>query len=253
MRLSALVSLLVFSSCASMLKAPTPMPSMQYLRPEGDSKCLVILLPGNGDSAGDFEKNGFIEAVRSKGLSVDLVAANATYGYYAKGILVERLGTDVVLPAQGKGYAQTWVMGASMGGMGSLLYSHDHAKEVSGILLLAPFLGDPGIAQEVKKAGGLSKWQAPVPAAKVTEDNYQREMWRWLQAVTDGQEPGPRVYLGWGTEDRLAPQATVLSEALPPERVFPVPGPHKWTVWKTSFEKFLESSDFSTECAATPR
>lgn len=248
MRLTALTSLLILSSCASMLKAPNPMPATKYLRSEGNSKCLVILLPGAGDKAENFEKNGFIEAVRARGLSVDLIAAEATYGYYAKGVLVERLGADVVLPAQGTGYAQTWVMGASMGGMGSLLYSHDHAKEISGILLLAPFLGDPAIAEEVKKAGGLSKWQAPVAAATVTEDNYQREMWRWLQAVTDGKEVGPRVYLGWGTEDRLAPQSTVLSEALPPERVFSVPGAHKWAIWKTSFDKFLESSDFARDC-----
>ncbi|PZR16575.1 MAG: alpha/beta hydrolase [Archangium gephyra] len=248
MRLIALSSLLVLSSCASMLNAPTPMASTKYARSEGGSKCLVVLLPGVGDKAENFEKYGFIEAVRARGLSVDLIAAEATYGYYAKGVLVERLGADVVLPAQGTGYAQTWVMGASMGGMGTLLYSRDHAKEISGIFMLAPFLGDPAIAEEVKKAGGLSKWQAPPAAATVTEDNYQREVWRWLQAVTDGREPGPRVYLGWGTEDRLAPQATVLSEALPPERIFPVPGPHKWAIWKTSFDKFLDSSDFARDC-----
>lgn len=248
MRLAALTSLMVLSSCASMLKAPIPMTSQKYLRPEGNSKCLVVLLPGAGDTAAHFEKSGFIDVLQKRGLSVDVIAADSTYGYYAKGILVERLGTDVILPAQGTGYAQTWIMGTSMGGMGSLLYSRDHAKEVDGILMLAPFLGDPDIAKEVKAAGGLSKWQAPPAAATVTESNYQREMWRWLQAITDGKEPGPRVYLGWGTEDRLAPQATVLSEALPPERIFPVPGPHKWTSWVASFEKFLDGSDFVRDC-----
>lgn len=248
MRLAALSSLLVLTSCAALSKAPVPMTSQKHLRPEADSKCLVVLLPGAGDDAARFEQHGFIDALRKRGLSVDVIAAEATYGYYAKGMLVERLGADVILPAQGTGYARLWVMGTSMGGMGTLLYAREHAKEVDGILLLAPFLGAPAIAEEVKQAGGLSKWQAPPAAAVVTEDNYQREMWRWLQAVLDGREPGPRVYLGWGTEDRLAPQATVLSEALPGERVFAVPGPHTWATWSTSFQKFLETSDFERDC-----
>lgn len=241
-------SALSLSTCAALSKAPVPMTAQQYLRAEADSKCLVVLLPGAGDTGASFEKAGLVDAMKQRGFSVDVVAADATYGYYAKGILVERLGTDVVLPAQGRGYAHVWLMGTSMGGMGSLLYAHDHSGEVRGVLLLAPFLGTPDVAQEVKRAGGLAKWQGPPPAAEVTEANYQREMWRWLQAITDGREPGPKVYLGWGTEDRLAPQAAVLADALPPTRTFPVPGPHKWPVWKASFEKFLETSDFAADC-----
>jgi hypothetical protein len=52
-----------------------------------------------------------------------------------KGTLLDRLETDVTTPAKGRGYQE-------MGGLGSLLYSRMHSAEVTGVLAIAPFLGD---------------------------------------------------------------------------------------------------------------
>lgn len=226
------------------MPTPTPMTSLRDELPGGNAKCLVLFLPGAGDSANDFVRYGFVEALRQRGLSVDIVSANATLGYYAKGMVMERLHTDVILPARAKSYAQTWVMGMSMGGMGTLLYSHDHPDEVTGVLALAPYLGDRALSDEIRAAGGLASWQAP---AKGSSD-YQRELWRWLQAVTSGKEAGPRLYLGWGTEDRLGPSAELLAATLPEAQVFRVPGGHKWTSWKKVLDVFLADSDFARGC-----
>jgi pimeloyl-ACP methyl ester carboxylesterase len=245
MRILAL--LLCCSGCAAFLPAPTPMTSLRDELPGGEAKCLVVFLPGAGDRASDFVKYGFVQALREKNLSVDVVAADATLGYYAKGLLLERLHTDVVAPARARSYQQTWVMGMSMGGMGTLLYSHEHAADVNGVLLLAPFLGDGSVSSEVAAAGGLSKWRAPAKAP-ITEGTYQREVWRWLQAVTAKQEPGPTLYLGWGTEDRLGKSAEVLAAALPEGHVIKVPGAHKWTSWKAVLDLFLADSDFIRSC-----
>lgn len=243
-----LALLLCCSGCAVFLPAPTPMTSLRDELPGGDAKCLVVFLPGAGDKASDFLEYGFIEALRQKNLSVDVVAADATLGYYARGIFRERVHTDVVAPARAKGYQQTWVMGMSMGGMGTLLYAHEHAADVSGVLLLAPYLGDPSLSDEIRAAGGLAAWKGPVKEA-VTSETYQREVWRWLQAVTANTEVGPKLYLGWGTEDRLGESASLLAGALPEERVFKVPGAHKWTSWKAVLERFLVESDFVRACA----
>ncbi len=247
MTIDLLALLISFSACASFLPAPTPMTALKDELVGEKAKCLVVFLPGAGDRASDFVKYGFVEALRQKNLSVDVVAADSTLGYYARGILVERLHTDVVAPARAKGYAQTWVMGMSMGGMGTLMYSHDFAADVNGVLLMAPFLGDGSVSEEVKAAGGLRSWKGP-EKGPLTSDTYQREVWRWLQALTAGQEQGPNLYLGWGTEDRLGPSAEVLAAALPAGHVIRVPGPHKWTSWKAVLDLFLADSDFVRSC-----
>jgi pimeloyl-ACP methyl ester carboxylesterase len=236
------------SGCAAFMPAPTPMVSLRDELPGGAAKCLVVFMPGAGDSAGDFERYGFIKALRERGLSVDVVSANATLGYYAKGLMVERLNTDVVSPAQVKGYQQTWLIGMSMGGMGTLLYSHEHPEQVTGVLALAPFLGDRSLTDEIRDAGGLAAWRAPEKVSAISSETYQRELWRWLQAVTAGKERGPNLYLGWGTEDGLGKPASLLAAALPEGHTFTVPGAHKWVPWKQVLEAFLANSDFARSC-----
>ena len=238
--------LVLLSGCAAFLSAPVPMASVRD--PQPGAKCLLVFLPGAGDSAEDFARHGFVAALRGHDLSVDVVAANATRGYYAKGVLVERLHDDVIAPAQARGYQQTWLIGMSMGGLGTLLYSHDYPHEVTGVLALAPFLGGPSLIEELQQTG-LARWPAP-PPGPLAEATYQRELWRWLQAVTAGREEGPQLSIGWGRADRLGPAARVLAAALPPERVYEVDGAHAWGPWKESLEAFLARSDFSRSCAS---
>lgn len=250
MRRLPLLFLLCCAGCAIFLPAKTPMVAVEDDF-NGKAKCLVIFLPGVGDVATDFEEGGFVESVRDRGLSVDLIAAQATLSYYTKGTVVERLGEDVLSQAKKKQrYRQTWLIGMSMGGLGSLLYAHDHPTEITGVLALAPFLGTHPVANKIRKEGGLATWTAPEKVEITDEDTTILELWRWLQALTTGKERGPRIYLGWGTEDKaLGVSNEVLAEALPPKRLFPVPGEgHKWTAWKPAFDQFLDDSDFRKGC-----
>ncbi len=248
MRIALLTLLVLTSSCAAFMNAPIPMTSVKHDFPSGKAKCLVVFLPGAGDTGSHFEKYGFVDAMKQKGLSVDMIATDATLGYYLKGIMPERLEADVMAAARAKNYEQTWVIGISMGGMGTLLYSHEHVDTVTGALVLAPFLGDRAIAAEIKAAGGLKQWKGPAKVERISGDTHQREIWRWLQGVTNGTEKGPKVYIGWGTEDSLGGSASVLAAALPEGHVFTVPGAHKWVSWKASLDKFLEDSDFTRAC-----
>lgn len=251
MRLLAVSLTLLCTACATSGPTPTPMTSVKHeLEVQGDgarAKCLVLFLPGVGDTAAHFDKHGFTQAMRDKGLSVDMVAADATIGYYMKGLMPEQYERDVAGPARAKGYEHTWVIGTSMGGLGTALYSRAHP--VDGVLMIAPFLGDPAIAIEVRDQGGLAKWKSPEKVEQLTPDNYQRELWRWFQAVTTGAEKGPNIYLGWGSEDSLGRSAAVLGDELPAGHVFKVPGAHRWSTWKVILDQFLADSEFAKTCA----
>jgi S-formylglutathione hydrolase FrmB len=234
--------------CASMLPAPTPMRSIEHAAASQPAKCLFVLLPGSGDRAETFDQRGFVELLRSRSLSIDIRATDATMGYYMRGTMLDRLTTDVLAPAQARGYQETWLVGPSMGGFGSLFYARAHAPDVTGVLAIAPFLGDRGLIREIADAGGLKKWQAPARVEELDRDNYQREMWRWFQAVTQGKEPSPQIFLGYGTSDSLGTAAALLTAELPPSRVFLTNGGHEWPAWRRVLESFLDSPDFATHC-----
>src|SRR5689334_25429512 len=94
---------LVLAGCASWLPSPTPMRAIDHRDQRGHARCLMVFLPGRGDSPEYFEQRGFVAEVRARKLAIDMVAADASLGYYAKGILSERLYTDVVQPGSSRG------------------------------------------------------------------------------------------------------------------------------------------------------
>lgn len=234
MRIPLLLALL--SGCVS---APVPMRSVKDAY-RGKAKCLLVFLPGAGDHAERFAQEGFLEAVRARGLSVDIVSAEATLGYYTRFTITERLEADVINSA---GYAETWLVGVSLGGAGSLTYAQRRPGQVTGVLALSPWLGSADLIREIHDAGGLEKWQS-----RPSED-YERELWRWLQGVTVKGATGPELYVGWGEADRLATADALLGEVLPPERVFHSTGGHGWKTWRELFPQFLAHSTFSERCA----
>ena len=243
-----LLLILGCSGCAMFLPPVKPMVEVEDDF-RGKAKCLVVFLPGVGDVATDFEDKGFVDSVRDRGLSVDVVSAQATLTYYEKGTMVERLGEDVLTPARVKQYRQTWLIGLSMGGLGTLLYSHDHPKEITGVLALAPYLGMHPLSKEIRLAGGLASWTAPEKVLVKDEDTTILELWRWLKALSAGKEAGPKLYLGWGVDDTLLGDSNeVLAASIPNRRRFPVPGGHKWTAWKQALDLFLDDSDFRKGC-----
>jgi pimeloyl-ACP methyl ester carboxylesterase len=234
--------------CVALMPAPRPVRTIEYASPRHPAKCLFVLLPGAGDHAERFREQGFVEDLQNSKLSIDIRAVDATMGYYMKGTLLDRLETDVITPAKARGYEEIWLAGPSMGGLGSLLYSRDHSAELTGVLAIAPFLGDQDVIEEIATAGGLRQWQAPPRADAMNRDNYQRELWRWLQAATQGREVAPPIFLGYGTSDRLSGADSLLAGALPASRVFLTTGGHEWPAWRRVLASFLQSPEFATHC-----
>lgn len=235
--------------CASWLPAPTPMRALDYRATSAEpARCLLVLLPGMGDDAEDFVEQGFIAEVQRRQLSIDMVAAHATLGYYAKGIFAQRLYQDVVRPRLARGYQKVWLAGVSMGGMGTLLYARSRpAAEITGVIAIAPYLGDEDLIEAIYDAGGLARWRAP-PRVEPSEDTWQPELWRYLQAVTEGREPGPVLHVAYGTEDRLAHADALLAAALPEAQVYVSPGEHAWLTWRSLFARFLDESALKEHC-----
>jgi pimeloyl-ACP methyl ester carboxylesterase len=236
------------AGCVALMPAPTPLRTVEYANSSQPAKCLFVLLPGAGDNAERFRDQGFVEDLQTSNRSIDIRATDATMGYYMKGTVIDRLQADVITPAKARGYQEIWLVGPSMGGLGSLLYSRAHSAEVTGVLAIAPFLGDPDVIEEITAAGGLRQWQAPPRNDAMSRDNYQRELWRWLQAATEGREGAPTIFLGYGTSDRLSRADSLLADALPASRVFLTTGGHEWTTWRRVLASFLESPEFATHC-----
>src|ERR671936_813894 len=114
----------------ALLECSTPLATIAYTAGAARD-ALVVFLPGIGDFAEDFERQGFIAALAASGL-----AAGA-------------LAVDVVLPARERGYREVWLVGISMGGLGALSYVVHYPDHISRALLLAPYLGEPHWIQEV--------------------------------------------------------------------------------------------------------
>ena len=65
-----------------------------------------------------------------------------------------RLHLDVVLPASARGRQKIWLVGTSLGAMGSLAYVKRYPETVAGVVLLGPYLGEEPILDEIERAGG---------------------------------------------------------------------------------------------------
>jgi pimeloyl-ACP methyl ester carboxylesterase len=227
-------------ACFGFRPAPTPIPTLEHVK--GTSDRLVVLLPGRGGHAEDFQKGGFLDVARQAGLRADVVAVDAHLAYYANRTIVVRLHEDVIGPAKARGCREVWLVGVSMGGLGALLYAQQYPEEVTGICLLAPFLGSKATLKEIEDAGGLRSWSPREPLAP---DDYQRSIWKWLKANTGNAANHPiLIYLGYGTDDAFAGSNALLSDALPQARVFREKGGHDWPVWKQLWTDFLERAPF---------
>jgi len=235
---AALAAAILLGGCAFLRPTPAPLRTLDLRVGSGrPARTLVVLLPGRFDSPEDFSRAGFAELAARAGAAVDLVAVDAHLGYYRNRTVVDRLREDVIAPARGR-YDQIWLAGISLGGTGALLYTVEHPEDVSGILLLAPFLGEEAVVDEIVAAGGPRRWAPPDP---LPGEDFQRRLWAWLKRYQEGSEGQIPLYLGWGVRDDFAPANAVLGGLLPADRVYTAEGGHGWKAWTALWEKFLQS------------
>jgi pimeloyl-ACP methyl ester carboxylesterase len=217
-----------------LLKAEEPLARMEY-RDGAPAEDLIVFLPGIGDVADDFERQGFIADIRGHGIVADAVAVDAHYGYYASRTIHTRIAEDVVASAREIGYERIWLAGISLGGFGAASYAAIHGAHIAGLLLFAPYLGGKELVQEIKGAGGVGNWE---PGERSAED-YPRALWTWLKNNARNRDAGLPIYLGYGNSDMFRNAHALLADLLPENRVHCIPGGHDWRTWRRLWQAML--------------
>lgn len=230
----------LLSACYPIGNATIPIPTAFIAAPQPAHR-LVVFLPGRGDDLAGLKKSGIAQIIQREWPDADVELAGLTMAYYTSGQSTRRLHDEVLAPALKHGYREIWLAGTSLGGMGALTYDRDYPGEIYGMLLMAPYLGDGSIAKEVVKAGGLAHWN-PGPAETVSPNNWQRELWRYLQGWTSDSGSVRHVWLAYGDHDSLRPAIELVSPSLRSTHVFVLPGGHSWDVWKVAMPLMLKGA-----------
>jgi hypothetical protein len=206
-----------------------PIPTLLIQAPH-QAQRLVVVLPGRADDLDDLRKSGVAQAVQSAWPDADVMLTGLALGYYMEGQAQRRLHDEVVVPARRR-YKQIWLVGASLGGMGAVMYDRAYPGEVSGMLLLAPYLGEKSVWSPIAQAGGVALWEPPPRPAAVNAGNFQQELWRHLHSWSHQPQATRTVWLAYGTRDPLHDAMPLLASVLPPGHVLVRQGGHDWRVW----------------------
>jgi hypothetical protein len=228
---AAFVCLLWVTACSWTPSAPLPLRMIPAPGPQPATR-LVIVLPGLGEDMADLERSGMAAAIHRGMPDADVTYALASLRYYFDGGMPRRVHEQVVVPAQAHGYREIWLAGASMGGGGVTMYEREYPGEMTGLLLLAPFMGSNRLLEEIRDAGGLARWQAGPPPKEVTGFNIAREQWRLIQSWSGESRRNRHVWLVCGTKDDLLPASELIAQQLPADHFLKSEGGiHDWTAW----------------------
>lgn len=206
---------------------------------------LLVLLPGAHMQPQELVQQGFVAALRQRQPAVDLALPDAHLGYVYDGSMLERLRDDVIAPAlapaQGRG--PVWLAGISLGGFIALAYARQHPEQIAGVLTLAPYLGRKPLLKAIADAGGPAVWRRSAQPRDANDIDHA--LWMWL---SDPQRPGPPLWLGYGTEDRLADGHRLLAGLLPAGHVTTQAGGHDWAPWRALWAEWLDRRLLPAAC-----
>jgi hypothetical protein len=194
----------------------------------------IVLLPGAYHALGDFVGAGFDQALRNRGLAAELILAAPELAHLGDRSWLARLQSEVIAPARERAGGALWLGGISLGGFMALRFAAESHAGIDGLCLLAPYLGSRIVAAEVAAHASLADWQP----ADLAEDDDDRRVWRLVQRL--GAAGAPRVFLGYGSEDRFADTQQLLARALPAGSTRVIPGGHDWPVWRALWDNFLD-------------
>lgn len=213
--------------------------------------CLVIFMPGMLDTPDSFRERGFLDDAAAASDRCDLVAVDGHFGYYRTGQIRERVRRDILRLAESRGYDEFWIVGISMGGMGTMLVAQDNPGRIRGVVLLAPFLGDEAITDAIEEAGGLAEWTPPDDLDPYDSDEFDDALWAWLRGYAVGDDPRPELYMGHG-EDDVRDGVSLLAATQAPQRFGTTPGGHNWNTWRVLWQRLLQSPPWDPQPGRAP-
>lgn len=241
-----LLSMLVFAlhgllaACSTVRgDATRPIPTL-FLPAPAPAQRLMVVLPGRADDLRALERSSVASAIQQAWPDTDVLFAEVSMAYYTEGRVTRRLHDEVVAPALARHrYAQVWMAGASLGGLGTLLYDADWPGTLDGLVLLAPYLGEKPVLDEIRASGGLARWHSTARPGENAWTTRQRQLWEHLQGWTHDPAQTRRVWLAVGTHDALRPSIELLVPALPADHVVTPAGGHAWSVWTPATSELL--------------
>ena len=250
-RIAALALLALLAGCGLLPRASTVPLRVLFDNAACASRpdTLLVMLPGASSLPEEFQREGFVRALRERRLAADVVLVDAHPGYYKDRTVLQRLQADVIAPARAKGYRKIWLVGVSLGGLGALIQARAQPTDADGLMLLAPYLGERRVTDAVQADGGLKTWRGAAPDP--VPDDLDLRLWQWLQAYATEPARRPPLLLGYALGDRLAPANQLLAASLPAERVFTTAGGHDWPEWRRLWKQMLERADFAVDPTCT--
>jgi pimeloyl-ACP methyl ester carboxylesterase len=198
----------------------------------------LVLLPGAYQALEELPAQGFVAAVRRRGIAADISCVDVEFASLTDRSALAQLQATIIEPARAAGCRCIWLGGISLGGYLSLQYVAERSgarhAPVDGLCLLAPYLGNRMVIAEITQAGGPGAW-TPDELALIEEE---RRIWRFIKTL---HESPMRCHLGYGREDRFAAAHALMATVLPPGDVDVVTGGHDWPTWLKLWENFLDS------------
>jgi pimeloyl-ACP methyl ester carboxylesterase len=207
--------------------------SRQQLAVQRPATARIVLLPGAKERGDGFARAGFHDAIRERGLAIDLEYCELEFDHVTDRSMLDRLRSGPIATARADGYEVVWLAGVSLGAFMALGFAEQYPTDLNGVCLIAPYLGTRIITREIGLAGGVAGW-APGEVAAEDED---RRIWRFIKSRRGTQ---PALYLGYGRDDRFADSQQLLAVSLPPESVDVVSGAHDWPAWRQIWNHFLD-------------
>ena len=217
-----------------------PVPTALLPSKEGSHR-LVVVLPGRRDRLESLRRSGVGEAIQRVWPDADVMFAELSMPYYMDRSAARRLHDEVLMPARRRAYTEIWLVGASLGGMGEMLYDRMYPGQVDGMVLLAPYTGERAIHDEIRAAGGLKSWTAR-PGGDAT-NAWQSELWSHLKTWADEPARTRNVWLAYGDNDYLREGMPLVAGLLPADHVRVVPGKHAWSTWTPATEAIFRAID----------
>jgi hypothetical protein len=182
----------------------------------------VICLPGAYHDAQSFLDVGFATTVAKRGRDLDLRFVDLEMSHLQDQVPLQQLRSEVILPARAAGVS-TWLAGISLGGLVALDYASAYPGEVDGLCLLAPYLGNRMLIEEIA-------------AGRLAESDTEHRIWRYIKT---GLVAAP-VFLGYGRQDRFSRAHDLMATTLPAGSVNVIEGGHDWGTWLELWERFLD-------------
>lgn len=230
-----LTAALPLCACLSLGNSDRPIATMLVpaLAPAAE-RIAIVVLPGSGHNAETLKDRQVDRAIHQAWPQADVFLTSATLAYYKDKVLAQRLEQDVLAAVRQQGYEQVWLVGVSVGGLGAVLYEFEHPGAVTGLVLIAPWLGSEEIIGEIRRAGGVRSWDpGPVPEEE-NDDNYEREKWREMKQWSQNSVSSTRIWLLCGKDDPLIETSQLVAALIPESQYLEVSGAHDWETWLRS-------------------